>query len=71
MEELKQNIKNLAEIYSANLKGKIEARKEEMKTDGNSHYLIYRVLGITTEEGQLIDVYQNTGVFFISMRVHF
>lgn len=63
MEELKQSIKNLAEIYSANLKGKIEARKEEMKADDNSHYLIYRVLGITTLEGQLIDAYQNTGRF--------
>jgi len=63
MEELKQSIKNLAEIYSANLKGKIEARKEEMKADDNSHYLIYRVLGITTLEGQLIDTYQNTGRF--------
>ncbi len=63
MEELKQNIKNLAEIYSANLKGKIEARKEEMKADDNSHYLIYRVLGITAEEGQFIDVYQNAGRF--------
>lgn len=63
MEELKQSIKNLAEIYSANLKGKIEARKEEMKADDNSHYLIYRVLGITTLEGQQIDAYQNTGRF--------
>lgn len=63
MDELKQSIKNLAEIYSANLKGKIEARKEEMKADDNSHYLIYRVLGITTLEGQLIDAYQNTGRF--------
>lgn len=63
MEELKQSIKNLAEIYSANLKGKIEARKEEMKADNNSHYLIYRVLGITTLEGQLIDADQNTGRF--------
>ena len=63
MEELKQSIKNLAEIYSANLKGKIEARKEEMKADDNSHYLIYRVLGITTLEGQMIDAYQNTGRF--------
>lgn len=63
MEELKQSIKNLAEIYSTNLKGKIEARKEEMKADDNSHYLIYRVLGITTLEGQLIDAYQNTGRF--------
>jgi hypothetical protein len=63
MEELKQSIKNLAEIYSANLKGKIEARQEEMKADDNSHYLVYRVLGISTQEGQLIDAYQNTGRF--------
>ena len=63
MKELKQNIKNLAELYSANLKGKIEARKEEMKADDNSHYLVYRVLGISTLDGQLIDVYQNTGRF--------
>ena len=63
MDELKQNIKNLAEIYSANLRGKIEARKEEMNADDNSHYLIYRVLGIATQEGQLIDAYQNTGRF--------
>lgn len=63
MEALKQNIKNLAEIYSANLKDKIDARKEEMKADDNSHYLIYRVFGITTQEGKLIDEYQNTGRF--------
>ena len=50
MEELIQSIKNLAEVYSANLKGKIEARTEEMKADDNSHYLIYRVLGITLEQ---------------------
>lgn len=63
MEELIQNIQNLAEVYSANLKGKIEARTEEMKADDNSHYLIYRVLGISLEQGQLIDNYQNTGRF--------
>ena len=63
MEELIQNIKNLAEIYSANLKGRIEARTEEMKADDNSHYLIYRILGITLEQEQLIDSYQNTGRF--------
>ena len=63
MEELKKKIKTLAETYSANLKGKIEARKEEMKADDNFHYLVYRVLGITTTEGQLIDSYQNTGRF--------
>lgn len=41
MEELKKKIKTLAETYSANLKGKIEARKEEMKADDNSHYLVF------------------------------
>ncbi|MDR6966047.1 hypothetical protein J2X31_000040 [Flavobacterium arsenatis] len=63
MEELIQSIKNLAEVYSTNLKGKIEARTEEMKADDNAHYLIYRVLGISLEQGQLIDSYQNTGRF--------
>lgn len=63
MEELKNRIKKLAEVYSINLKEKIEARKEDMKADDYSHYLIYRVLGITTKEGELIDIYQNTGRF--------
>lgn len=63
MDELKQKIKELAERYSSNLDEKIIQRKEEMKADDNSHYLIYRVLGITTEDGQLIDMYQNTGRF--------
>ena len=35
----------------------------ERKGDDNSHYLIYRVLGISIKEGQLIDEYQNTGRF--------
>ena len=60
---LTSQIESLANDYSANLKGKIDARKEEMKSDDNSHYLIYRVLGIATEEGRLIDEYQNTGRF--------
>lgn len=60
---LKEKIRNLADEYASNLKGKIVARKEEMKGDDNSHYLIYRVLGIPDEEGVLIDEYQNTGRF--------
>ena len=51
MDELIQNIKNLAAVYSTNLKVKIEARAEEMKADDNAHYLIYRVLGISLQEG--------------------
>jgi len=42
-----------------------------MKEDDNSHYLVYRVLGITTEEGQLIDIYQNTGRFLYKYAVSF
>lgn len=63
MDELIQKIKNLAEVYSTNLNSQIEQRKEDMKADDTSHYLIYRVLGITTKDGQLIDEYQNTGRF--------
>lgn len=60
---LKEKIGKIADEYAENLKGKITARKEEMKGDDNSHYLIYRVLGIPHEEGVLIDEYQNTGRF--------
>lgn len=63
MENLKNKIKELAETYASKLKEKIDERKEAMKSDDNSHYLIYRVLGITTKEGELIDIYQNTGRF--------
>lgn len=63
MEQLMKDIEALAERYSSNLQSKIEDRKKEMKEDNTSHYLIYRVLGITDEEGKLIDSYQNTGRF--------
>lgn len=63
MQELVQKIKTLAETYSASLNEQIVLRKEEMKSDDTSHYLIYRVLGITTKDGQLIDEYQNVGRF--------
>ena len=60
---LKKKINELADEYAGNLKTKIISRKEEMKLDDNSHYLIYRVLGIPSNEGSLIDEYQNTGRF--------
>ena len=63
MKELKDKLKELAQKYSIELSKKVIERTEEMKKDDNSHYLIYRVLGITTKEGQLIDLYQNTGRF--------
>lgn len=40
MDELKKKIQTLADTYSANLKGKIDARKEEIKADDTSHYLV-------------------------------
>lgn len=56
-------ITELASLYAKTLREKIDARVIEMDGDDNSHYLIYRVLGVTTQEGNLIDVYQNKGRF--------
>ena len=61
--DIEDRIRVLAKKYSDNLKSQIEIRTEEMEHDDNSHYLIYRVLGITDKEGQLIDSYQNIGRF--------
>jgi type II restriction enzyme len=60
---LYSKIELLAEEYAKNLNTKIANRIEEMKADDNSHYLIYRVLGISNIEGQKIDEYQNSGRF--------
>jgi len=56
-------IRALALKYSAELKSKMDDRVVEMEADDDSHYLIYRVLGVSDEEGKLIDVYQNKGRF--------
>ncbi len=56
-------IKLLADKYAKRLEKQISKRIVEMEEDDNSHYLIYRVLGITMEEGNLIDLYQNKGRF--------
>lgn len=56
-------IKELANQYRENLEMKVRERVEEMNSDDNSHYLIYRVLGISNREGELIDIYQNKGRF--------
>jgi hypothetical protein len=63
LELLKYKISELADEYARNLKTKIMNRREEMQSDDTSHYLIYRVLGISNHEGSLIDEYQNTGRF--------
>lgn len=60
---LLEQIENIAQKYAENLDSKIQERKEEMKSDDTSHYLIYRALGISSKDGQLIDEYQNTGRF--------
>lgn len=60
---IQQIIKNLATDFSKNLLSAINKRTEEMLTDDVSHYLIYRVLGISHHEGELIDLYQNKGRF--------
>lgn len=56
-------IRALALKYANELKSKIDGRLIEMETDDTSHYLIYQVLGISDEEGRLIDIYQNKGRF--------
>ena len=56
-------IKELADKYAEELKNQVDLRIEEMKLDDTSHYLLYRVLGVTNEEGNLIDLYQNKGRF--------
>ena len=60
---IEENIRTLADKYASNLKARVDERVAEMEDDDNSHYLIYRVLGIATEEGRLIDIYQNKGRF--------
>ena len=56
-------VENLADRYAAALAKQIDRRVEEMKDDDCSHYLLYRVLGISDREGRLIDLYQNKGRF--------
>ncbi len=63
MTMIEQKIKELANKYSLTLKEKMDFRVTEMEKDNNSHYLIYRVLGIASNEGKLMDVYQNKGRF--------
>lgn len=63
IESMYIKIKELANRYREMLEIKINERVEEMNNDDKSHYLIYRVLGISNMEGKLIDIYQNKGRF--------
>ncbi len=60
---IKEKITLLADEYMNKLKEKVDNRVEEMRTDDKSHHLIYQVLGVTDDEGNLIDIYQNKGRF--------
>jgi len=60
---MKDEIRALADRYAAELKRNIDGRMADMEQDDRSHVLIYEVLGISREEGKLIDVYQNKGRF--------
>lgn len=61
--DIYERIASLASTYAENLKQVMDARIVEMEADDNSHYLLYRVLGISTSEGKQIDEYQNKGRF--------
>jgi len=60
---VKDKIRELADRYVAELKRSVDARVTEMEQDDRSHFLIYRVLGIAKNEGELIDLCQNKGRF--------
>lgn len=62
-EQVETAIRALAIKFANELKSKITGRMAEMEEDDTSHYLIYRVLRISDEEGKLIDIYQNKGRF--------
>jgi|SRR2546423_546239 len=58
---IEDGVRELANWHAEALKQKIDERVEEMRQDDTSHFLIYRVLGVASDEGLLIDVYQNKG----------
>ena len=61
--DIEHQIRVLAERFARNLQIRTTNRIKEMDRDDRSHLLIYRVLGVTDEEGRLIDIYQNKGRF--------
>lgn len=60
---MENRLRELATKYSTRLRQKINARVAEIQKDDQSHFLIYRVLGIAVKEGKMIDIYQNKGRF--------
>lgn len=60
---IEDSVRQLADRYAQELKKRMALRVDEMGSDNKSHYLLYRVLGISEAEGELIDIYQNKGRF--------
>lgn len=60
---IEETIRLLARKYADRLKKATDERLEEMKGDDRSHFLIYQVLGVRDEEGQMVDEYQNKARF--------
>ncbi|MDX1994574.1 MAG: ApaLI family restriction endonuclease [bacterium] len=61
MTDLEQAIRQLSMTYATALRTKTQERIAEMEKDDKGHYLIYRLLGISADEGDAIDLYQNKG----------
>lgn len=60
---VKDRIFDLAEKYRSNLSAKVDERVAEMADDDNQHYILYNALGVSDDEGNAIDIYQNKGRF--------
>ena len=60
---IEEKIREIANVYANKLNLKTLSRVEDMEKDDKSHFLIYQVLGVTDEECERIDVYQNKGRF--------
>lgn len=69
--DIVNKINELAFHYREELHKKIKERNEEIKNDNLDHTLIYKVLGISDEEGELIDKYQNKGRFLYNYAGNF
>ncbi len=61
--EIKRKLEKLSERYRNSLSTKTATRLDEMAEDDASHFLVYNVLGVDNDEGELIDLYQNKGRF--------
>lgn len=48
---IREKIRVLSDIYAGALNKQMISRMDKMESDDNSHYLIYKVLGISDKEG--------------------